>query len=240
MRGYLTYFFEQHKRMILGYSVMTVIALIFAVSLKTTSVPASLTILYVSVFASLAPVASLNSDREIDELLSLPGGRKNLVKAQYLNAVFAVAASIISALLMILLTYVFTLGKAHLPSPWTMTIVVSVAMSIVAVMLPLSMVFGKKGLLIGFAAIMFVTFQTVVRILLTNGGTVIFQLMKEYLVGHQIEGISLNINESMVLPDLRSPFAVFIAVSTALTVFVSSYIIARLVFSRKNFQVNKL
>jgi hypothetical protein len=64
--------------------------------------------------------------------------------------------------------------------------------------------------------------------------------MKEYLVGHQIEGISLNINESMVLPDLRSPFAVFIAVSTALTVFVSSYIIARLVFSRKNFQVNKL
>ncbi|MBE7069608.1 MAG: hypothetical protein E7386_03820, partial [Ruminococcaceae bacterium] len=112
MKGYLTYFFEQHKRLILSYSVVLVIALIFAVSLKTTAVPASVTILYVSIFASLAPVASLNSDREIDQLLSLPGGRRNLVKAQYLNALFAIAASLIASALVVLLTVAFTAGKA--------------------------------------------------------------------------------------------------------------------------------
>ena len=32
MKGYMTYFFEQHKRLILGYSIVLVIALIFAVS----------------------------------------------------------------------------------------------------------------------------------------------------------------------------------------------------------------
>ena len=33
MKGYLTYFFEQHKRMALGYGAMLLIVLIFAVSL---------------------------------------------------------------------------------------------------------------------------------------------------------------------------------------------------------------
>ena len=76
MKGFMTYFFEQHKRLVLGYSVVLLVAMIFAVSLKTTTVPAAVTILYVSIFASLATVASLNSDREIDQLLSLPGGRR--------------------------------------------------------------------------------------------------------------------------------------------------------------------
>ena len=170
MKGYLTYFFEQHKRLILSYSVVLVIALIFAVSLKTTAVPASVTILYVSIFASLAPVASLNSDREIDQLLSLPGGRRNLVKAQYLNALFAIAASLIASALVVLLTVAFTAGKAHLPSVQIIAVVLSVSVIVIAVMQPLSMIFGRKGLLIGFAVLMFIAFQSVVRTLLTNGG----------------------------------------------------------------------
>ena len=39
MKGYLTYFFEQHKRLILGYSVSLVIAMILSLSLKTTTAP---------------------------------------------------------------------------------------------------------------------------------------------------------------------------------------------------------
>ena len=240
MKGYLTYFFEQHKRMALGYAVMVLIALIFAVSLKTTTVPVAVTILYVSIFVSLSPVASLNSDREIDELLSLPGGRKNLVTSQYMNAVFALAAALIAAALVTLLAVAFTLGKAHLPSLMVVSLVISVSMIIVAIMVPLSMVFGKKGLLIGFAATMFIGFQSVVRMLLTNGGAVLFKLLKDYTVGHQIEGISVVISDNMALPDVTNPVSVIMTASTAVTAFVSSYIIARLVFSRKNFRVNKL
>ena len=103
MKGYLTYFFEQHKRLILGYSVSLVIAMILSLSLKTTTAPVCVTILYVSVFASLAPIATLNSDREIDQLLSMPGGRKDLVAAHYTNAVISLAASLVFAAAAILL-----------------------------------------------------------------------------------------------------------------------------------------
>lgn len=144
MKGFMTYFFEQHKRLVLGYSVVLLVAMIFAVSLKTTTVPAAVTILYVSIFASLATVASLNSDREIDQLLSLPGGRRGLVRAQYLNAVFAIGSSILAATIVTALTYVFTGGKAHLPSFLVVSYVISVAMTVVAIMQPLSMVFGKR------------------------------------------------------------------------------------------------
>lgn len=240
MKGYLTYFFEQHKRLILSYSVVLVIALIFAVSLKTTAVPASVTILYVSIFASLAPVASLNSDREIDQLLSLPGGRRNLVKAQYLNALFAIAASLIASALVVLLTVAFTAGKAHLPSVQIISVVLSVSVIVIAVMQPLSMIFGRKGLLIGFAVLMFIAFQSVVRTLLTNGGVLLFQLAKDYLAGHQIEGVSVIVNEGIALPDFLNLASVLTFAGTAITLFVSSYVIARLVFARKNFQVNKL
>ena len=74
MKGYLTYFFEQHKRLVVSYAVILVIALVFAVSLKTTAVPASVTMLYVSIFATLAPVASLTSDRVsyIEPRLNMP------------------------------------------------------------------------------------------------------------------------------------------------------------------------
>lgn len=240
MKGYLTYFFEQHKRLILSYSVVLVIALIFAVSLKTTAVPASVTILYVSIFASLAPVASLNSDREIDQLLSLPGGRRNLVKAQYLNALFAIAASLLASALVVLLTMAFTAGKAHLPSVQIVSVVLSVSVIVIAVMQPLSMIFGRKGLLIGFAVLMFIAFQSVVRTLLTNGGVLLFQLAKDYLAGHQIEGVSVIVNEGIALPDFLNLASVLTFAGTAITLFVSSYVIARLVFARKNFQVNKL
>ena len=240
MKGYLTYFFEQHKRLLLGYLVMLLIALVFAVSLKTTTVPAALTVLYISIFASLSPVASLNSDREIDELLSLPGGRKNLVTAQYMNTVFALAASLVSAALLTLLAFALTGGKAHLPSLMVVSLIISVSMIIIAIMVPLSMFFGKKGLLIGFAATMFIGFQSVVRSLLTNGGAVIYKILKDYTVGHQIEGISVVISDNMSLPDVTNPLSVVMTAGTAVTAFVSSYIIARLVFSRKNFRVNKL
>ena len=240
MKGYLTYFFEQHKRMWLGYAMIVLITLIFAVSLKTTTVPIAVTILYISIFASLSPVASLNSDREIDELLSLPGGRKNLVTAQYMNTVFALAAAIISAALLTLLAFAFTGGQAHLPSFMAISLVISVAVIIIAIMVPLSMVFGKKGLLIGFAATMFIGFQSVVRSLLTNGGAILFKILKDYTVGHQIEGISVVISDKMAMPDIMNPISVIMTAGTAVTAFVSSYIIARLVFSRKNFRVNKL
>ena len=240
MRGYLTYFFEQHKRMILSYSVVIVIALIFAVSLKTTAVPASVTILYVSIFATLAPVASLNSDREIDQLLSMPGGRRNLVRAQYLNAVFSIFASLLAAVIVTLLAMAFTGGKAHLPSLQIVSVILSVSMIVIAVMQPLSMIFGRKGLLIGFAVLTFIAFQSFVRYLLTNGGVVLFQLAKDYLAGHQIEGVSVIVNEGITLPDLLNAPSVITFAGTAITLFVSSYVIARLVFARKNFQVNKL
>ena len=240
MKGFMTYFFEQHKRLVLGYSVVLLIALVFAVSLKTTTVPASVTVLYVSIFASLATVASLNSDREIDQLLSLPGGRKSLVRAQYLNAVFAIATSIVAALLVTVLAFAFTGGKAHLPSPLVISYIISVAMTVVAIMLPLSMVFGRKGLLIGFAALMFIGFQSVIRYLLTNGGIVVFQLLKKYLDGHENQQIKLVISDNITMPDPFSVPSVLVTAGTAITLFVSSYIIARLVFSRKNFQVNKL
>ena len=240
MKGFMTYFFEQHKRLVLGYSVVLLVAMIFAVSLKTTTVPAAVTILYVSIFASLATVASLNSDREIDQLLSLPGGRRGLVRAQYLNAVFAIGSSILAATIVTALTYVFTGGKAHMPSALVICYVISVAMTVVAIMQPLSMVFGKKGLLIGFAALMFIGFQTAVRFLLTNGGIFIFKLLKDYLVGHEIQGISVVISENMNMPDFFSVPSVLVTAGTAITLFVSSYIVARLVFSRKNFRVNKL
>ena len=240
MKGYLTYFFEQHKRLLLGYLVILLITLVFAVSLKTTTVPAAITVLYISIFASLSPVASLNSDREIDELLSLPGGRKNLVTAQYMNTLFALAGALISASVVTLLAFAFTRGQAHLPSLMVVALVISVSMIIIAIMVPLSMVFGKKGLLIGFAATVFIGFQTVVRMLLTNGGAVLFKILKDYTVGHQIEGISVVISDNMSLPDVTNPLSVIMTAGTAVTAFVSSYIIARLVFSRKNFRVNKL
>lgn len=240
MKGYMTYFFEQHKRLVLGYSIVLVIALIFAVSLKTTTVPASVTILYVSIFATLATVSSLNSDREIDQLMSLPGGRKNLVRAQYLNAVFAIAASLLAAFIVTLLAYAFTGGKAHLPSPLAISLIISTAMTVIAIMQPLSMVFGRKGLLIGFAALMFILFQSVVRFLLTNGGAFIFKLLKDYVVGHEIQGISVVISDKTVLPDIFNLPNILITAGSSITLFVSSFIIARLVFSRKNFRVNKL
>ena len=240
MKGYMTHIVEQHKRMVPGYLVIIVLALIFSVSLKTTSVPAAVTILYISIFASLAPIASLNSDREIDELLSLPGGRRSLVKAQYLNAVFCIAVSILAAVIVTLLTFALTGGAAHLPSLMTMSMVISITLIIIAIMQPLSMIFGRKGLLIGFAMLMFITFQSVIRMLLTNGGAVLFKFMKDYLVGHEIEGISVVISENMTMPDLNSPIAIIIWAVTAVTAFVSSYIIARIIFARKNFQVNKL
>ena len=134
----------------------------------------------------------------------------------------------------------FTGGKAHLPSALVISYVISVAMTVVAIMQPLSMVFGKKGLLIGFAALMLIGFQTAVRFLLTNGGIFVFKLLKDYLVGHEIQGISVVISENMNMPDLLSVPSVLITAGTAITLFVSSYIIARLVFSRKNFRVNKL
>jgi hypothetical protein len=102
------------------------------------------------------------------------------------------------------------------------------------------MFFGKKGLLIGFAATMFIGFQSVVRSLLTNGGAVIYKILKDYTVGHQIEGISVVISDNMSLPDFTTPVSVIMTAGTAITAIVSSYIIARLVFSRKNFRVNKL
>lgn len=240
MKGYLTYFFEQHKRLTIGYAMMILITLIFAVSLKTTSVPVVVTILYISIFASLSPVASLNSDREIDELLSLPGGRKNLVTAQYMNTLFALIASVISAAAVTGLALAITRGKAHLPSLMAVSLAVSVAMIIIAIMVPLSMFFGKKGLLIGFAATIFIGFQSVVRALLTNGGAVLFKILKDYTVGHQIEGISVVISDNMTLPDVLNPLSVMMTAGTAVMALVSSYIIARLVFSRKNFRVNKL
>ncbi|MBO4450610.1 MAG: ABC-2 transporter permease [Clostridiales bacterium] len=240
MKGYLTYFFEQHKRMILSYSVVMLIALIFAVSLKTTAVPASVTILYISIFATLAPVASLNSDREIDQLLSLPGGRRNLVKAQYLNALLCIFAALVAAAVVTLMALAFTAGKAHLPSLQIVSVILSVSVIIIAVMQPLSMIFGRKGLLIGFAVLMFIGFQSVIRSLLTNGGVILFQFAKEYLAGHQIEGVSVVVNEGIALPDFLNTASVLTFAGTAVTLFVSSYVIARLVFARKNFQVNKL
>ena len=240
MKGYLTYFFEQHKRLVVSYAVILVIALVFAVSLKTTAVPASVTMLYVSIFATLAPVASLNSDREIDQLLSLPGGRRNLVRAQYFNAVTSIFASLVAAALVVLLAMAFTAGKAHMPSPQIVSIMLSVSMIVIAVMQPLSMIFGRKGLLIGFAVLAFIAFQSLVRSLLTNGGVVLFQLAKDYLAGHQIEGVSVIVNEGITLPDFLNTASVITFAGTAITLFVSSYVIARLVFSRKNFQVNKL
>ena len=240
MKGYLTYFFEQHKRLAVGYAMMILITLIFAVSLKTTSVPVVVTILYISIFASLSPVASLNSDREIDELLSLPGGRKNLVIAQYTNTLFALISSVVSAAAVTGLALAITRGKAHLPSPLAVSLAVSVAMIIIAIMVPLSMFFGKKGLLIGFAATIFIGFQSIVRALLTNGGAVLFKILKDYTVGHQIEGISVVISDNMTLPDVLNPLSVMMTAGTAVMALVSSYIIARLVFSRKNFRVNKL
>ena len=240
MKGYLTYYFEQHKRLAVGYAMMILITLIFAVSLKTTSVPVVVTILYISIFASLSPVASLNSDREIDELLSLPGGRKNLVTAQYMNTLFALIASVVSAAAVTGLALAITRGKAHLPSPLAVSLAVSVAMIIIAIMVPLSMFFGKKGLLIGFAATIFIGFQSIVRALLTNGGAVLFKILKDYTVGHQIEGISVVISDNMTLPDVLNPLSVMMTAGTAVMALVSSYIIARLVFSRKNFRVNKL
>ena len=240
MKGYLTYFFEQHKRMIISYSVIIIITLIFAVSLKTTAVPASVTMLYISIFATLAPVASLNSDREIDQLLSMPGGRKNLVKAQYLNSVFAIIASLAAAAVVTLLALAFTGGKAHLPSVRVVVVILSVSMIVIAVMQPLSMIFGRKGLLIGFAVLTFIAFQSFIRYLLTNGGVVLFQLAKDYLAGHEIEGVSVIVKEGMTLPDFLNIPSVITFAGTAVTLFVSSFVIARLVFSRKNFQVNKL
>ena len=73
-----------------------------------------------------------------------------------------------------------------------------------------------------------------------NGGIFVFKLLKDYLVGHEIQGISVVISENMNMPDLLSVPSVLITAGTAITLFVSSYIIARLVFSRKNFRVNKL
>ena len=240
MKGYLTYFFEQHKRLAAGYAMMILITLIFAVSLKTTTVPVAVTILYISIFASLSPVASLNSDREIDELLSLPGGRKHLVTAQYVNTLFALAASVVSASVVTLLALALTRGQAHLPSFLAVSLIISIAMIIIAIMVPLSMFIGKKGLLIGFAAAIFIGFNSVVRTLLTNGGAVLFKILKDYTVGHQIEGISVIISDNLSLPDFLSPVSVIMTAGTAVTALVSSYIIARLVFSRKNFRVNKL
>jgi hypothetical protein len=240
MKGYLTYFFEQHKRLAAGYAMMILITLIFAVSLKTTTVPVAVTILYISIFASLSPVASLNSDREIDELLSLPGGRKHLVTAQYVNTLFALAASVVSASVVTLLALALTRGQAHLPSFLAVSLIISIAMIIIAIMVPLSMFFGKKGLLIGFAAAIFIGFNSVVRTLLTNGGAVLFKILKDYTVGHQIEGISVIISDNLSLPDFLNPVSVIMTAGTAVTALVSSYIIARLVFSRKNFRVNKL
>ena len=157
-----------------------------------------------------------------------------------MNALFALAGALISASAVTLLAFAFTRGQAHLPSLMVVALVISVSMIIIAIMVPLSMVFGKKGLLIGFAATVFIGFQTVVRMLLTNGGAVLFKILKDYTVGHQIEGISVVISDNMSLPDVTNPLSVIMTAGTAVTAFVSSYIIARLVFSRKNFRVNKL
>ena len=102
------------------------------------------------------------------------------------------------------------------------------------------MVFGRKGLLIGFAALMFILFQSVVRFLLTNGGAFIYKLLKDYVVGHEIQGISVVISDKTVLPDIFNLPNILITAGSSITLFVSSFIIARLVFSRKNFRVNKL
>lgn len=240
MKGYLTYFFEQHKRMTVGYVLMIVIALLFAVCLKSATVPASATMLYIGIFATLAPVPVLNSDREIDELLSLPGGRKKLIKAQYLNSVIAIAASLFAAAVVSLLTYAFTLGKARLPSPVTSCLVFSAVLLIVAVMLPLSMVFGRKGLLIGFGLLMFMVFQFLVRELISSGGAVIYQILKDYAATNKLEGISVVINANIKSPRYFTVTNAVVWLAVSISAFVSSYVIAGLVFSRKSFGSNKL
>jgi hypothetical protein len=48
------------------------------------------------------------------------------------------------------------------------------------------------------------------------------------------------IGDGVRLPDISRPFFVIIAVGTALSAFIASFIICRLVFARKNFRVNKL
>lgn len=240
MSGYLTYFFEQHKRMIVGYSLIIVIALLFGVSLKTTTVPASATMLYISIFATLAPVPTLNSNREIDELLSLPGGRKKFVMAQYLNSVLAVAASLFAAVVVSLLTYAFTFGQTRLPSLAASCLVFSATLIIVAVMQPLSMLFGRRGLLIGFGLLMFMVFQFLIRELLSNGGKAIYRLLKDYAVTHKLEGISVVINYNLKMPDYLTVSNAVIWMCISLSAFASSYVIARLVFARKDFTSNKL
>lgn len=240
MKGYLTYFFEQHKRMMVGYSLMIVIALLFAVCLRTTTVPASATMLYVAIFATLAPIPVLNSDREIDELLSLPGGRKKLVMAQYLNSVIAIAAALFAAVIVSLLTYAFTLGQTRLPSLPASCMVFSATLIIVAVMQPLSMLFGRKGLLIGFGLLMFMVFQFMVKEILSNGGAAIYRLLKDYAVTHKIEGISIVIDLNSKMPNYLTVMNAVIWLGVSISAFASSYVIARLVFARKSFASNKL
>ena len=240
MKGYLTYFFEQHKRLILGYSVSLVIALILSLSLKTTTAPACLTIIYVSVFASLAPIATLNSDREIDQLLSMPGGRKDLVTAHYLNAVFSLAASMVFATVLTLITVLFGGNSVVLPSVPVLFYVLSLTLLIIAIMQPLSMLFGRKGLLIGFAALMFILFQTAVRLILTYGGALLTKYVSMWFKGERESNVAAFIGDGVKLPDISRPVFVIIAVGAAVSAFVSSYIICRLVFARRNFRVNKL
>lgn len=239
MNGYLTYFFEQHKRLLLGYSVIFVIALILSLNTNTTTASVAVTILYISVFASLAPIASLNSDREIDQLLSMPGGRKNLVTAQYLNSVIAISASFVSAAIVTLLTLAFK-HQAKLPSLPVICIVFAVTLYIIAIMQPLSMFFGRKGLLIGFAALMFILFQSIVRFLLTNGGAALIRYAVTNIEVLENTNIKIIIGDNIGIADAFNLPTLIISACTAVTLFVSSYIVARLVFGRKNFQVNKL
>lgn len=240
MKGYMTYFFEQHKRLILGYSLILVIAMIVSLSLKTTTAPAAVTIIYVSVFASLAPIATLNSDREIDQLLSLPGGRRNLVTAHYINAVISILASFVFAAVVTLLTILIGGSSVELPSLPALCHVLALTMLIVAIMQPLSMLFGRKGLLIGFAALMLILFQTAVRLLLTYGGALITKYVRMWFSGEQTVGILAFVGDGVKVPDISRPVFLIISAGTAISAFVSSFIICRLVFARKNFRVNKL
>ncbi len=240
MKGYLTYFFEQHKRLILGYSVSLVIAMILSLSLKTTTAPVCVTILYVSVFASLAPIATLNSDREIDQLLSMPGGRKDLVAAHYINAVISLAASLVFAAAVTLLTVLFGGKSVELPSAPVVCYLLSLTLFIIAIMQPLSMLFGRKGLLIGFAALLFILFQTAVRLVLTYGGAIFAKYVSMWFKGEQERNIAEIIGDGVRLPDISRPVFVIIALGAAISVFAASFIICRLVFARRNFRVNKL
>ena len=237
MLSFMTYFFEQHKRLILGYSVSLVIAMILSLSLKTTTAPVCVTILYVSVFASLAPIATLNSDREIDQLLSMPGGRKDLVAAHYTNAVISLAASLVFAAVVTLLTFVIGGSSVVLPSAPVIFYVLSLTLLIIAIMQPLSMLFGRKGLLIGFAALMFILFQTAVRFVLTYGGALLTKNVSMWFKGERGSNIAEIIGDGVRLPDISRPFFVIIAVGTALSAFIASFILCRLVFARKNFRV---